>query len=87
MSSFDAVKKLGVLREDGIYARGSCATGKMTLTKIPRTSERKQTDLLSIVYSDVYSQFQIESKNRSRYFVMFIDSPSRLITAHTISAM
>lgn len=53
MSSYDAVKGLGVLNEDRIKARGSCAAGKMTLTNIARTSGVQQKLLLSKGCSDV----------------------------------
>ena len=53
-----------------------CVQGKMTRTTFPKNSERK-TDLLEIVHSDVCGPMRVESLNKAKYFVTFIDDSSK----------
>ena len=53
-----------------------CLLGKMVRTSFPKKSERK-TGLLEIIHSDLCGPMRVESNNKAKYYVTFIDDNSR----------
>lgn len=54
-----------------------CIQGKMTRLPFPKRDHERSTEVLNIIYSDVFGPVQIESNGGARYFVTFIDDFSR----------
>lgn len=53
-----------------------CSKAKMIRTPFPKFSKR-QSNLLDLIHTDVCGPMRVESLNRSRYFIEFIDDKSR----------
>lgn len=53
-----------------------CIRGKMIRNSFPKTSERT-TSALEIVHTDLCGPMRVESNNKAKYFITFIDDHSR----------
>jgi hypothetical protein len=61
-----------------------CVQAKQHRSSFSKDSERKTTELLEVVYSDVCGPMQVDSTGGNRYFVTFIDSHSRRLWTYLI---
>ena len=62
----------------------SCIMGKHNRTPFPKKSQRKTTNPLEVVYSDVCGPMSCNSIGGSRYFVTFVDDFSRYVVVYTM---
>lgn len=54
-----------------------CIQGKMTRLPFPKRDDKRSTEILNIIHSDVFGPVQNESNGGAKYFVTFIDDYSR----------
>ena len=62
----------------------ACILGKMQKGSVPKQSEKRATEPLEIVHSDVCGPMQDKSKGGSRYMLTFIDDQSRYANVYSI---
>ena len=75
---------LPVIKDDHIEC-DACALGKQHKNEFPNHEEKRQTELLEIIHTDVCGPMQTRSLGGAWYFLIFVDDRSRFTWAYFIT--
>ena len=77
------VENIPVIKNDHIEC-ATCAVGKQHKNEFPNHKEKRHTELLELIYTDVCGPMQTISLGGACYFLIFVDDRSRFTWAYFI---